>query len=247
MWSYMNNMYDKRVDIVMVTYLREGATTRALRYLRDRTDTDHSIILVDNGSRKEYADLWLNENLVDTYLPQGENRGLEAARNIGNMYANNEYVVHIDNDILVPNLDPDWLQQLIGLQQSHPEFAAIALRPQILVGVGPIFKDAPEVVENNVVGGVARLMKTEYVDAVGGWDNTVRNEGRGTEEWDICTKLRNSGFKVGYARDLWAYHMFVDDNWGYPEGMKFGRVLKQAPADISFDPMTMEPAIRGNE
>ena len=240
-------MYDKSVDIIMVTYLREFTTTGSLMNLRNRTKTNNRVILVDNGSNSQSVKEWLDNSLVDIYIRLEENKGLEIARNIGTSFVNSEYVVHIDNDILVPNLDPDWIQQLIGLLESNHDFGVVSLRPQQMVGVGPIFRNAPEIVETNVVGGTGRIMKTDLLRSIGGWDNEFRAGGRGREEWDICGKVREVGLKVGYARDLWCYHEFIDNNWGYPKGMDFHRVLKEAPKDIPYDPDTMEPSIRGNE
>lgn len=237
----------KPIPIIVVTYLREETTLNTLRLLKRHTSTPHRIILVDNGS----SCIWdkAHPELIYKYYAMSENVGLERARNIGmnHIDKDDEFVIHMDNDIFVPDLKPDWIQQLLSLMEKYPQYAAIALRPQVLVGVGPIFKTEDEVVENNVVGGVGRLMRVSAIKQVGGWDEAIRNEGRGTEEWDICGKLRNAGWKVGYARNLWAYHQFIDSNWGYPEGMKFGRVLKEAPKDVEFNPVTMEPSLKSNQ
>lgn len=233
-------------DIIMVTYQRESIVVRSILELHNMTE-DYRLIVVDNGSNDRLRGFLLqaqNEGLIDTLVLLNENKGLEVARNIGQKFVETSRCVHIDSDILVSK---DWLVKLNELMDKNPDYAAIACRPQMLIGVGPIFRDTSELVENNVVGGVARLMNVQALNEVGGWDNQFLKEGRGQEEWNICGKLREKGYKVGYARDIWAYHVFGDKNWGYDKDIKQERVLSEAPNDISFDQTTKEPSIRGNE
>jgi hypothetical protein len=153
----------------------------------------------------------------------------------------------MDNDIIVSEY---WLAKLKNLLTSNNEFGAVACRPQVLIGVGNIFKDAPELVKTNVVGGSARLFKTEAVKKAGGWTDVIKNNGRGAEEWDICGRLGVYGYSVGFARDIWCYHQFGNNgNWGYDnlEDYKMGRTLSHSPNDGEYNPKTMEPKIKHNE
>jgi len=136
--------------------------------------------------------------------------------------------VSTDNDIVPqsPVDGADWLQLLTDLMERHPDYAAIALRPHIMIGdrVEEMFKDAPEVVERAHVGAVLRMMRTEAVIDVGGWSDKIQ-PGRNNEEQWICGKLRKAGWKVGYARDIHAIHCFGnpelgEDPWGYDASLK---------------------------
>lgn len=240
---------DKPIDIVLVTYERELFTKKVFSYLRARTNTPYRIIQVDNGSKKQYY-------AGDIVVKLDKNYGLETALNHGLHFVESDFFVTIDNDILVPQYSPDdWLIRLVRKMNTMPDYGAIALRPQVLVGVGQIFKDVPkgEVVENNVCGGVARMMRKSMVDEVGGWTNQWQNEGRGNEEWDICNKLRAKGWKVGYL-NLYAYHMFGNErgvnkkgNWGYNLGEEPSHSIPECPYDVDFDPVTCEPKQKCNE
>lgn len=239
------------IDILITTYYRLDFTKKVIEAIISRTDPYYRFIIVDNGSQDGTRD-YLQEMQAKypayfkrvILLP--ENVGLQRAKNLGMEYVDTKYFVNTDNDCIPPGLSPCWLQQLEKLMDTHPEFAAISLRPQVLVGVGPIFRDAKEVVENNVAGGSFRIMRTEAVKAVGGWLDDFENR---QEEWNICTKLRKAGHKVGYAKELFCYHMFGNGNWGYPKDVKhYHNPSSEIYAkDEEVDELTNEPRIRKNE
>jgi len=147
------------------------------------------------------------------------------------------YYICTDPDIIPQNTDPDWLAQLIDLADRHPEYAAIALRPHVMIGdnAAKMFQDSPEVRERDHVGAVLRLMRTEAVREVGGWRQDYVKPSRNNEEWYICGKLRKAGWKVGYARDIRAIHLFGEgddeDPWGYPLGVEHGHVERWPPVN----------------
>jgi GT2 family glycosyltransferase len=178
---------------------------------------------------------------------------LEYAKNVGLAEVQSEYFVSTDNDILCPLLDPDWLAQEIALLDAHPEYAAIALRPQVFVGGLPgipFEKVEGDIKECAHVGGVLRIMRTQVVRDVGGWGNAP---GRGHEELVICGKLRSAGFQVGYAKNLHAWHCFgtADAPWGYEDVPleSHGHSAVQPPVWVydtdeyraKFDPLTFAP------
>lgn len=233
---------DQPIDILMVTYERESFTRKVFANLRARTRHPYRIIQVDNGSKNQYY-------AGDIVVKLDKNYGLEVATNYGMAFVESELFVTIDNDILVPDLHTpnDWLLELVRTMNTHEDYGAIALRPQVLVGVGQIFKDVPpgQVVENNVCGRVARIMRKSLVDEVGAWTKQFQNDGRGNEEWDICNKMRAKGFKVGYL-NTYAYHMF-GDNWGYEEGKGPAHNIPESPKDVEYDPITCEPKNKCNE
>lgn len=203
------------IDIVMVTFNRVDYSLDTIRYLEERTQIPYRLIIVDNGSTDE-TPITLPV-LADEYIQLDSNYGLQYAKNIGLAKVRSEpYFVSTDNDILCPELDPDWLAQEIALMDAHPDYAAIALRPQVFVGGlpgTPFEQVVGDIRECSHVGGVLRIMRTKAVRQVGGWRN-LPMPGRGHEEIDICGKLRQQDWKVGYAKNLFAWHAF-GENWGY--------------------------------
>lgn len=238
------------IDIVMVTYNRLEFTKKTLRAIYNRTKFPYRLIVIDNDSTDGTREYLEEDDRIDVLHFNIKNIGLEKALQMGLEEVKSNVFVTTDNDCIPPLLKPCWLKQLYDLFQRHPDYAAIALRPQILIGVGKIFNTDKEVVENNVVGGSFRIMDTKIVKEVGGWSNQFVNNGRGNEEWDICTKLRKAGYKVGYAKNLWTYHMFGKENWGYPkfiDAAKSRSIKTPFFKDIEYNPITCEPKIKNNE
>ncbi|MBW1784711.1 MAG: hypothetical protein JRL30_28695 [Deltaproteobacteria bacterium] len=223
-------------------------TALTIKYLRKRTLRSFRLILVDNATKDTTPYSGMLRRGWDTYIRLSENRGLEVAKNIGLEKVKSEKFIDTDNDILVPKLDPCWLDQLNALMTMQPEFAAVALRPQILVGVGPIFNSLQNIVENNVVGGSMRMMNTKAVRDAGGWSDVLMENRK--EEWEICGKLKAKGFKVGFARELFCYHMFGEDhNWGYGEGDNYHGKPRCDYVDSAFevDEETLVPKFKHNQ
>ncbi|MCK9370341.1 glycosyltransferase [Candidatus Dojkabacteria bacterium] len=216
----MNPEQTKPIDIVMTTWGREKMTSLSLDAFKRNTKYPYRLILIDNGSA--YTDAEYFRDSVDIYVKLDRNRGLEYAKWIGMRFVESELFVSTDNDILPYLYDPDWLSQLVGLMNNNSDYGAIALRPQVLIGTGNIFDGRTEdIVEFGHVPGYARIMRTDLVNECGAWQD--KRELRGHEEYWIGEKMRERGFKMGFANNLKCWHLFGDDStdkWGYYKDMK---------------------------
>lgn len=207
------------IDIVITSYNRVKFTGECIRYICARTRTPYRLIVVDNGSLDDTQELlhgYRGDGSVDIFVEMNMNAGIHAAKNVGLSLVQSPVFVSMDDDIYVPDLEPDWLHQLYELLRHRPEFAAISMRPQVMVGDGGnMFDGSPEVLTRGHVGSAGRIMRTNVVRNVGGWRKEIK-PGRDNEEKHICSRLAKAGYKVGYARDVRCYHAFGnDDNWGY--------------------------------
>lgn len=225
-------------DIFITTYLREKFAQECLSYLKERTKTPHRITIIDNGGN-EWAE---NDPRVDRYVPLWKsvgNAGIHHAWNVAASLAEGKYFVTTDPDLLVPDLSsfpekwnsepngtipfagdiddqPDWLSRMIQFMEERPSYGAISMMPHIFIGAVGIDPNDPEdVLERNMCGAVFRIMDTDKVRSVRGWDLRIE-AGRNHEERTICSRLQEAGYKTGICSRIRAYHMF-GDNWGYPE------------------------------
>lgn len=219
------------IDIVLVTWQRPDSSFKVIESIKQNTDRDqYRLIVIDNNSHPDMqAQLWdlTREKVIDKLVLNDRNYGLEPARNIGLKHVTSEYFVCADNDCL-PQKRVDgktWLERLAVLLDDLPEYAAISLRTQVMIGTGNIFEYADvsgdDVVEFPHPGGSFRIMRTEPTRKAGGWRDTV--EGRGAEERTVCGRLREHGWKTGFAIRLRCLHLFGSrglkgtDRWGYPK------------------------------
>lgn len=202
-------------DIVMTTWKREWMTVLAIKALKANTKEPFRLILIDNGSDEFNQRRYLEAS--DVYVKLDKNLGLEAAKNIGMSFVESDLFISTDNDILVPKPTKDgcWLERLIKLYKENPEYRAISLRPQVLVGTGDIFgENPPEVLPFSHVPGYMRIMDSKLTRELGAWSD--KRALRGHEEYWISERINKAGFKVGWASYIPCYHLFgYDDNWGY--------------------------------
>lgn len=200
------------INIVLTTWLRESITMTMLEALEKNTQTPYKLIIIDGGSEKFYQEYFMKK--ADVYVKLDKNHGLEYAKNIGMQFVDSDLFISTDNDILPYKYDPDWLSQLVDLMNRYPEYGAIALRPQILVGTGNIFADkTDEVIEFSHVPGYLRIMRTDIVKKLGAWND--KRPLRGHEEYWISERMRDMGIKVGWANNIKCWHYFGRENWGY--------------------------------
>lgn len=222
------------IDVVMTTWKREPMTALALYSFVKNTKHKYRLIIADNGSAPEARAMY--NDIADVYLNLSPNKGLEFAKNYAMQWVRSEYFISTDNDILVPNKPIEglnWLTYMVDLMQRNPEYAAISMRPQVLIGTGDIFgQNPPEIKEFSHVPGYMRIMDTALTNKTGAWSD--HRSLRGHEEYWISDKFQKMGKKVGWATKAHCYHMFShDSNWGYedmqPEDHGHNRV--QIPID----------------
>jgi glycosyltransferase involved in cell wall biosynthesis len=229
-----------KTDLVMVTYFRRDLTAQCLSRLFNYTKTPYRLTVIDNGSTDGTKDLLMSlKNKIDNIILLDKNYGLEYARNTALRHIHSPYCVFFDNDLLVPNLEPDWLSQQIALIKKYPEYGCIALRPQVLVGAVEQNPDT-EVIENNHVGATFMMFPTVLIKGIG-WDDSFTNR---VADWRLGDLFKEKGLKMGWARDIRCYHIF-GKNWSYPEGVSHFHREIWPPAEhydnVKVDPDTLRP------
>lgn len=227
----------KPIKLHLVTWNRPKMTDLVIKTIVNNTTTPYELIVWDNGSDQEMLDLLIDHvssKKIKTLQPNGVNIGLEGARQrllYDNLDPNDEFIVCIDNDCLPPKPNEkgeDWLYLLQQLMEKHPDYAAISMRTQVMIGTGNIFEEADEtgadIVEFPHPGGSFRIMRVPQLLEVGGW--TAGNSGRGSEERHVGGKLNELGYKTAFATNVKCLHLFgtrgdknKTDRWGYDKDL----------------------------
>lgn len=220
------------IPITMAVHNRPRITEISVREIARRTMLPFDLIVFDDGSdftTQERLNFLVMDDKIHLCIWHRECGGIHFSRNqLLDEVQECDFFVSTDNDIVPqsPVDGKDWLGLLTELMDRHPDYAAIALRPHIMIGdnANKMFADADEVVERGHVGAVLRMMRTEAVLGVGGWSKKIQ-PGRDNEEKWICSRLRRAGWKVGYSRDIRAIHLFGnpdlgEDPWGYDASLR---------------------------
>jgi glycosyltransferase involved in cell wall biosynthesis len=215
------------IDIFITTYLRQDFAKECVKYIKERTTPGtYKITIIDNGGNE-----WAEEDPEIRYVPLWKsvgNSGIHFAWNVAVSLAEGKYFITTDPDLLVPDLNGvtfpeselglhgDWLSRMVRYMDERPDYGAISMMPHIFIGaVGIDPKDPEDVLERNMCGAVFRIMDTDKIKSVRGWDLRIE-AGRNHEERTICSRLQDAGYKTGICSRIRAYHNF-GKNWGYPE------------------------------
>ncbi len=208
------------IDIVLLTYQRKTLTENTIRYLCERTKYPYRLFVVDNHSTdgtQELLEKLEKEGTLFHWIEMSKNVGVHMGWNSAIGITTSPYVITTDNDCYVPDVDLDWLSQLVKFMDDRPEYGAIALQPHVFLGRSDPLPDSSGVIEVGHCGAVMRLMRRRAVLMAGGWDNHF-DATRNHEETTICSRLHAVGYKTGYCSYLRCYHDFGgDNNWGYKD------------------------------
>ena len=124
---------DPLVSIVLIFFNEEAFLTEAIESVLAQTYSRWELLLVDDGSSdqspqiaKSYAS---SQPHKIRYLahPNGENKGMSAARNLGIAQAKGQYITFLDADDVW--LRPKLAEQ-VQILQTHPEVALVCGRTQ---------------------------------------------------------------------------------------------------------------------
>jgi glycosyltransferase involved in cell wall biosynthesis len=180
-----------RVSVIIPTYNRAGFIGEAIQSVLDQTCTDWELIVVDDGSTDETAQVVAQFGERVTYVYQ-DNAGVSAARNAGLATARGELVSFLDSD---DRMLPHNLETLVVLLDAQPKVSVAYGRYYWMNENGQPIGDPdgptlegqilPQLVlEETMFIGTA-LIRRGCVEAIGGFDETVQFQ----EHWDFYLRL----------------------------------------------------------
>lgn len=192
-----SNSKPPTVSVVIPTYNHAQYICETLESVFAQTYTDFEVIVVNDGSPDETADV------LQPYIDAGQiryveqrNQGQSAARNHGLSLARGEFVAFLDDDDLWPTDKLEW--QVLGLRSSD----AVAIGGTCASMVdgqyreaqhwhGPRTLDFAYQLRNGcqfVTPGQV-LIRTEELRRVGGFDANIW----GADDWDLWIRLSERG------------------------------------------------------
>jgi len=182
-----------RVSVIVPCFNLGRYLPEAISSVRHQTFTDFEIVVVDDGSTDaETAKVLAATNGSGIRIIRSVNRGLPAARNLGISEARGEFISCLDADDL---FDPAWLDTAVARLDADPGLAFVS---HWLEAFGdeegpwtPGRSDLAALLDQNVFNGAA-LFRRQLVDAVGGFDETMRD---GCEDWEFWIRVMERGYR----------------------------------------------------
>jgi len=193
-------------DIVILTHNRLDHLEATVDALERHTPEPIRITVVDNASGPELRN-WLaanRERFHDVILrPANE---YTAAFQHGIDATSSDPFVVTDPDIVVPDLQPSWLAQMLALMERHPDFG--------LLGIGLEGANRPPVLDPEVIDP-ATVVGDHVVETPVGTVMMMLRRGALSEpfstDWETCRNVARDGRRVGWAKDIRAVHLGWDD------------------------------------
>ena len=215
-------------SIIVVAYGKRAVTETCLESLDaafgDRLGADVELVLVDNASPDDTADLFAEWADRATVLALPENRNFAGGYNAGAAAARGDVLVLLNNDTIVPVGALDQLADqardetvgLVGCRLVYPDgtlqhggFGWRAVRDG---GITPFHlfhheaADLPAaagIYDLDSVTGACVAIRRELFTDHGGFDEGFVN---GWEDVDLCLRLRVAGLRVVYRGDVAVVH-----------------------------------------
>jgi glycosyltransferase involved in cell wall biosynthesis/Flp pilus assembly protein TadD len=214
-------------SIIVPCFNQLALTRLCLESVLRQTAPAYELVLVDNGSTDGTAEYfasvsgWAGSAKIHV-VRNAENRGFPAAVNQGLAAARGEFVVLLNNDVVVT---PGWLDRLaswadgdgsrVGLVGPVTNYAPA---PQLtlptyqsdLGGLDEYARRRAEVfagqaLETQRLTGFCLLIRHEVLDEIGG----RLDEGFGLgffDDDDLCLRARKAGYKLLVALDAYVHH-----------------------------------------
>ncbi len=214
-------MTDFECDIIIITWNGLDYTKKCVESVqKNTTNVNYRFIFVDNNSTdgtQEYLKTIPNAEVISN----SENIGFVKAMNQGFDKVSSPYSVWLNNDTIVT---PNWLDILINHLKNNPKAAAIG---PVSNGTGVIQKEGSwsgettieditsfgqafhnknkgKVTQYHRIAGFCIVMKSDLISKIGKLDEQLKLGGY--EDDDYCKRIRDAGFQILIAEDVFIYH-----------------------------------------
>jgi len=221
------NDYPK-ISIVILNWNGLKYTIECLESLKKSTYPNYEVIVVDNGSKGNDADIL--EEKYKGYIKlirNKENLGFPGGSNIAikQIIAQGEsdYVLLLNNDAKI--IQKDWLDKLVKVGEKEENIGIVgctllfpsgkfqlggrALKNPFYFITGifsevNISDNVKNFIEVDVVEGACFMIKNKVIDKIGSLDENFRPGAY--EDADYCIRAKRAGFKVIYVPDIKIIH-----------------------------------------
>lgn len=213
------------VSIVIVNYNGDDYLTTCLHSVLKTTSPRFEIILVDNASSDgsmDSAERMFGNDPRITFLKNEVNLGFSSGNNVGFAKSKGEYVVFLNNDVIV---QPDWLIELVRPLQEDQTIGAAQSKLLLLRDRGrldsagdfidtlgfPFSRGQGEIDTGRYdddweifsARGAAMIVKRDVFADVGGFDSLLFMRG---EDLDLSWRIRLRGYRIALASRSIVYH-----------------------------------------
>lgn len=225
------------VSIVMLSWNAPQYTKMALESIRAHTGGEYEIIIVDNGSGPETVE-WLRTLTDVRVIYNPTNRGYAGGNNQAIAAAHGEYIVLLNNDVIVTD---GWLDALLGAFDRIPGLGVSAPRSNKIAGdqvtADAVYENIQQMhayarkrrerfrgegYSTDRAIGLCLCIDRRVIEEIGGIDERF---GVGNfEDDDFCMRVRAAGYGIFVCDDAFIHHFgsqtFAANNVDYTATMR---------------------------
>ena len=197
------------IDIIVTTYNRPDYLQQTIGHILERTRSPYALHVIDDGSddgeTHDYLENLREQGKLASLVTRIARAGMMANRNVAAWLAFSDPFVLTDDDVLCPDIDPDWLARATAAMLARPKLAVMALNHPGAYRI-PYDQD-DEVVYCEAVGCTFQFVRRYLAEA---WHVAhYRNNWGVTDDVQRCCAARERGWLVGYMRAVYCYHIGV--------------------------------------
>ena len=201
------------VSVIIPTYNRASLLTETINSVLAQTYPVVEIIVVDDGSADNTAEVVAEYGDRVTYLQQ-ENQGETIARNLGIQVSKGAYLSFLDDDDLIL---PTKIEKQVQVLVTCPQVSVVYCRHYHVDEKGNLLGKSGLLPEGDIllplalgdfIWSGAPLIRRECVEAVGGYDANLPWRGKYGEDWDLWLQLALAGYQFACVQEpLGAYRL----------------------------------------
>lgn len=201
------------VSLLLAGHNEGACLETAVRGLKEQTYQNIEIIVIDDGSTDDMADVGkqlLADGQIDSFLSTGLRGGKSSAANYGLGHCRGDIVMIADIDtsfdidaierVIEPLADPEVGAVSGNLAVRNPRDSVVtryqSLQYLLSISLGRRFSSMVGMLF--IASGAFAAFRRHALLGIGGWE-----VGPG-EDADITAKLRQAGWKIRFAPDAWA-------------------------------------------
>ncbi|MDX6190097.1 glycosyltransferase [Flavobacterium sp. Fl-318] len=188
--------YLKLVSIVIPCYNDKDYIEESVNSALSQTYQNTEIIIVDDGSNEATKKILSSFNHKKVKIITQENKGLSAARNVGIINSNGDYIVTLDADDIFEN---SFLEKAVPILNLKPDIGVVGCFSNYFIKRDKIIgKNCPTggnidsfLFRNNTMASSLFRKKCWY-DA-GGFDEKMK---KGYEDWEFWISVTKQNWEV---------------------------------------------------
>ena len=196
----------ERIDIVIATWDRLDLLKQTVGHIVARTRSPYRLYIIDDASGAEtmtYVDELRRQGIVAGILRRKKRAGISANLRALLSITQSDPIVFTDDDVLCPDVDPDWLARESAAMAQYPQLGILSLNnPQASSDTRRI-TPGPHVTLYGAVGAVFAMIRRPVLKEVVVPDDVLK------PMQHLCVEARKAGFDTGCLTDIYSQHIGI--------------------------------------